>query len=67
LIKDPKLRLLGKKVLLKTDIPLEVVLIDAAETSMERPKKKGSGIRNELGIGTTGNAIIIRERRNDTH
>src|SRR3990167_7729713 len=40
LIKDPKLRLPGKKVLLKTDIPLEMILIDAAETPIERPKKK---------------------------
>jgi len=40
LIKDPKLRLPGKKVLLKTDIPLEIILIDAAETPIERPKKK---------------------------
>lgn len=40
LIKDAKFRLPGKKVLLKNDIPLEVILIDATETPIERPKKK---------------------------
>ncbi len=40
LIKDEKFRLPGKKVLLKNSIPLEVILIDATETSIERPKKK---------------------------
>jgi len=40
LIKDEKFRLPGKKVLLKNSMPLEVILIDATETSIERPKKK---------------------------
>lgn len=40
LIKDEKFRLPGKKVLLKNSTPLEVILIDATETSIERPKKK---------------------------
>jgi len=40
LIKDPRFRLPGKKVLLKSDTSLEVILIDAAETPIERPKKK---------------------------
>ena len=40
LIRDARFRLPGKKVLLKSDIPLEVILIDATETPIERPKKK---------------------------
>lgn len=40
LIRDEKFRLPGKKVLLKNDTPLEVILIDATETPIERPKKK---------------------------
>jgi len=42
LIKDSKFRLPGKKVLLKTNTSLEVILIDATETPIERPKKKGT-------------------------
>lgn len=40
LIKSEKFRLPGKKVLLKSDIDFEVILIDAAESPIERPKKK---------------------------
>ena len=40
LIKDGTFRLPGKKALLKTNIEYEVVLIDATETPIERPKKK---------------------------
>lgn len=40
LIKDEKFRLPGKKVLLRNDASLEVILIDATETPIERPKKK---------------------------
>lgn len=40
LIKDEKFRLPGKKVLLRNDTPLEVILVDATETPIERPKKK---------------------------
>jgi hypothetical protein len=40
LIKDEKFRLPGKKVLLKNNMSLELLLIDATETPIERPKKK---------------------------
>jgi Helix-turn-helix of DDE superfamily endonuclease len=40
LVRDAKFRLPGKKVLLNNDIPLEVILVDATETHIERPKKK---------------------------
>ena len=40
LVKDAKFRLPGKKVLLNNHMPLEVILVDATETHIERPKKK---------------------------
>ena len=40
LIKDPRFRLPGKKVVLLSNTPMEVILIDAAESPIERPKKK---------------------------
>ena len=44
LIKSGKFTLPGRKALLKSDMQYEVVLIDATETPVERPKKsKGSG------------------------
>ena len=39
LIKDKTFSLPGKKVLLETDSSIEVILIDATETPIERPKK----------------------------
>lgn len=46
LVKHPLFALPGKKVLLKNDIDYEVILVDAAESPCERPKKE-SKIRNE--------------------
>jgi len=40
LIKSARFSLPGKKALLKSDVEFEVVLIDAAESPIERPKKK---------------------------
>lgn len=42
LIKHPDFALPGRKALLKSDIEYEVVLVDASETPIERPKKKGA-------------------------
>jgi hypothetical protein len=39
LIKHPDFSLPGRKMLLKSDMEYEVVLIDATETPIERPKK----------------------------
>ena len=39
LIKSGKFALPGKKSLLKSDVEYEVILIDATETPIERPKK----------------------------
>jgi len=43
LIKHPDLSLPGRKALLKSDIEYEVILIDATETPIERPKKNKNG------------------------
>ena len=40
LIKHPDFALPGRKALLKSDMMYEVLLIDASETPIERPKKK---------------------------
>ncbi len=42
LIKDPVFALPGRKALLKSDMEYEVLLIDASESAIERPKKKSS-------------------------
>jgi predicted DNA-binding protein YlxM (UPF0122 family) len=43
LIKSKEFRLPGKKSLLKSDHEYEVVLVDASETPIERPKKNKKG------------------------
>ncbi len=53
LIKDGTFSLPGKKELLKSDAEYEVILIDATETPVERPKKN--------------NENTTQERRKDTH
>lgn len=45
LIKSGKFSLPGKKVLLRSDVEYEVILVDASETPIERPKKKYEGKR----------------------
>lgn len=67
LIKDERFRLPGKQKLLRKDSFLEVILIDATETPIERPQKKGHEISDALRIEITGKSIIILEKRNDTH
>jgi hypothetical protein len=39
LIRDGSFSLPGRKELLKSDNPIEVILIDASESPIERPKK----------------------------
>lgn len=53
LIKHPDFALPGRKALLKSDVEYELILIDATETPIERPKKSKSA--------------IIQEKRNDIH
>lgn len=43
LIKHKEFALPGRKALLKSDVEFEVILVDATETPVERPKKSKSG------------------------
>ena len=43
LIKDGKFSLPGRKALLKSNVEYEIVLIDATESPIERPKKNKNG------------------------
>jgi hypothetical protein len=47
LIEHPDLSLPGRKVLLKSDLNYDVVLIDATQTPIERPKKSKRSITQE--------------------
>ena len=48
LIKHPDFALPGRKALVKSDIEYEVILIDATETPIERPKKNKNISISEL-------------------
>lgn len=52
LIKERKFSLPGKKALLKSDVEYEVVLIDATESPIERPKKNKNTFTQEKRRGT---------------
>lgn len=51
LIKHPEFALPGRKALLKSDIEYDVVLIDATETPIERPKKSKNTFTRERKNG----------------
>jgi hypothetical protein len=57
LIQDSRLHLPGKKALLKPENNFEVVLIDATESPVERPKKNSDGATR-----ARKNAIPTRRR-----
>jgi len=52
LIKHPDFALPGRKALLKSDLEYDVILIDATETPIERPKKSKSIITQGRRKGT---------------
>ena len=47
LIKSKEFTLPGKKALLKSDVEYEIILIDATESSIERPKKNSANFIQE--------------------
>ena len=51
LIKSKEFSLPGRKALLKSDHEIEVVLIDATESPIERPKKNSANITQERKNG----------------
>ena len=53
LIKHPNFALPGRKVLMKSNINYEVILIDAAESQIERPQKT--------------KILLLRKRRESIH
>lgn len=52
LVKHPDFRLPGRKALLKSDHEFEVILVDATETPIERPKKNKKNITLAKRKGT---------------
>ena len=52
LIKDGTFSLPGKKELLKSDVEYDVVLVDATETPVQRPKKNKNSTIQERKKGT---------------
>lgn len=61
LIKSSRFSLPGKKALLKSDVEFEVVLIDAAESPIERPKKKDSSKKANKKTKQQTEALLLRE------
>lgn len=52
LIKSGEFSLPGRKALLKSDMEYEIILIDATESSIERPKKNKKGTTQAKRNGT---------------
>ena len=63
LIKSSKFSLPGKKTLLKSDVEFEVVLIDAAESPIERPKKKSSSKEAHKKTKQQAETLLFREEK----
>ena len=53
LIKDKRFHLPGRKELLKSDCEFEVIIVDASESPIERPKKNVPLKPEKIGKGTT--------------
>ena len=56
LVKDKQFSLPGKKELQKSDVEYEVVLVDVAESPIERPKKDSAGTIQAKRNGTPSKA-----------
>lgn len=65
LIKSKQFSLPGRKELRKSDHEFEVILIDASESPVERPKKKFE-TRKELNTEITGKGTTIQGKRSAT-
>jgi hypothetical protein len=63
LIKSARFSLPGKKALLKSDVEFEVVLIDASESPIERPKKKSSSQEANKKAEQQTEALLLREEK----
>ena len=65
LIKSSQFSLPGRKALAKSDHEFEVILIDASESPIERPKKKSETSKGS-NTETTGKSAMIQGKRSDT-
>lgn len=65
LIQSRQFNLPGRKALQKSDHEFEVILIDASESPIERPKKKFETSKKS-DTGTTGRGTTIQGKRSDT-
>jgi len=63
LIKSARFSLPGKKALLKSDVEFEVVLIDAVESPIERPKKKNSSQAANKKAKQQTEALLLGEEK----
>jgi len=63
LVKSARFSLPGKKALLKSDVEFEVVLIDAAESPIERPKKKSSPQEANKKAEQQTEALLLRKEK----
>lgn len=63
LIKSSRFSLPGKKTLLKSDVEFEVILIDAAESPIERPKKKSSSQEANKKAKQQTEALLFGEEK----
>lgn len=64
LIQSRQFRLPGRKALLQSDHEFEVILVDASESPIERPKKK-SETRRRSNTETTGKSTTTLGKRSD--
>ena len=62
LIKNKAFALPGKKVLLKNNEPWDVILVDATESPIERPKKKGKAQESSKKEKQSAKALLFREK-----
>ena len=65
LIKHPDFALPGRKALLKSEMEYELVLIDATETPIERPKKTKAVLLREKETPYVKNSIDCRQKKQD--
>lgn len=66
LVKSKTFALPGKKVLLKNDEPWDVILVDATESPIERPKKKSKAQETSKKQKQPAKAFLLREKE-ETH
>ncbi|MBA2307700.1 transposase [Candidatus Dependentiae bacterium] len=67
LVRSPEFRLPGKKALLKSDMELEAVLIDATESSSERPKKQRKFYSGKKKRHSLKTQVVVNKKNKKNH